>query len=399
MRAYPAKFLDATSKITLHRNSPIVIVQCMFGAILERSSVIIYKFGMPAVYFYHVILGSTFLNTAAEDAQGFERLANQALSPCQYFWEGKKAVPHFGEHGEWTYTLERRFDYDNCFFFKTAASMAMLPISITVGSALKGLAYLSSETRLRADKIRAAQYSRKVELNSDYYTSVGLQVNDWREAEMIDPPRWKANPNSKHQLEKDVQALAEITQILSDRGIIFWIDCGTCLGCYQYGGVIPHDWDIDIGILKADFENVKNALHDLDPEKYVVQDWSGRALPKSYLKVFVRETGGMIDLYNFVIDEEKKQIATILSNEFNIFLPNSWKVREKRYCTPMPFSNVFPLKKALFEGLEVPVPGKTEKYLQVFYGENLAPAKIYNEVSGIYENDQSHPYWQLPNAH
>lgn len=371
----------------------------MLDTILERGSVLIYKFGMPLVYFYHVILGCTFLNTAAEEAQGFERLANQALAPWQYFWEGKKAVPQASENGTWTYTLERRFNYENHFFFKTAASVALMPASITVGSALKAISYLSPEIRLRADKIRAAQCSRKVVLNDAYYESIGLEAGDWREAEMIEPPRFKTNPNSQHRLEGDVEALREITRILSDRDIAFWVDCGTCLGCYQYGGAIPHDWDIDIAILMADFENVKNALHDLDPEKYVVQDWSGRALPKSYLKVFVRETGGMIDLYNFVVDEENKQVATILSNEFNIFLPTSWKVRERRYSTPMPFANVFPLKKALFEGIEVPVPGKTEKYLQVFYGENLAPAKIYNEITGIYERDLSHPYWQLPNAH
>lgn len=371
----------------------------MLTAILERGSWFIYKVGMPLVFFYHVMVSSVFLNTAAEDATGLEHLANQVLAPWQYFCEGKVATPQRSDSNQIYYTLERRFDYNSHFFAKTAASCALMPLSLPLGSALKAVSYLSSETRMRADRICAAKHSRRVISNSSFYKAVGFEVGDWREADMIDPPKYRKSPNAKHRLEGDVEALEEITRILSERGIPFWIDCGTCLGCFQYGGAIPHDWDIDIGMLRVDFDNVKNALQDLDPEKFVVQDWSGRAHPKSYLKVFVKETGGMIDLYNFIIDEENGTIRTLLSNEHNIFLPHSWKVRELRYCTPMPLSNVFPLKKALFEGIEVPVPGNTVEYLQVFYGENLAPAKIYNEVTGIYERDESHPYWQLPNAH
>jgi hypothetical protein len=113
--------------------------------------------------------------------------------------------------------------------------------------------------------------------------------------------------------------------------------------------------------------------------------------------VYVHESGGLIDLYNFAIDEENKQVHTLLSNEHNIFMPTDWRERELRYTKPMPFTYVFPLKKAYFEGIEVPVPGQTEKYLQVFYGENLAPASLYNPTSGKYEKDLSHPYWQLSN--
>lgn len=372
----------------------------MLTSILERGSWIITKFGMPLVYFYHLIITSIFLNTAAEDATGLEKLGNYALAPMQYFFEGKKAIPMKDENGKISYELVRHYDYENRFFVKTAASCAALPLSIVIGSTLKSLSYLSSETRARAALLYSAAHSTGVHSNRDYYHSIGMQVEDYREAEMIAPPQWKKPQRAKNRIEEaDVAALKEIVRILSEHNIPFWLDCGSCLGTYQYAGSIPHDWDIDIAMLMADFDNVKNALQTLDPTKYVVQDWSGRVRPKSYLKVLVRESGGMIDLYNFVIDEEKQQIHTILSNEFNIFLPESWKRRELRYCTPMPFSYVFPLKKALFEGIEVPVPGQIEEYLTVFYGKNLAPAKIYNELTGKYEKDPTHPYWQLADAH
>ncbi len=371
----------------------------MLTSILERNSWIIYKFGMPLVYFYHLIISSVFLNTAADDAKGLERLANNALAPMQYFFEGKRAIPVIDENGTTRYLLERRFDYEHHFFIKAAVSTTTLPLSLVVGTALKSLAYLSSETKERAQRLYAAVHSREVRSNLDYYHSIGMQVEDYRNGESIDPPQWTSHPGIKLKLGGDLEGLKAIVEILSAHNIPFWVDCGTCLGCYQYGGAIPHDWDIDIAILQKDFHNIKNALQELDPEKYVVQDWSGRAHPESYLKVYVRESRGIIDLYNFVIDEENQQIHTLLSNEFNIFSPKSWVEREKHYTVPMDFETVFPLKKATFEGIEVPVPQNIKRYLQAFYGENLAPARLYDPKTGKYEKDLTHPYWQDPNAH
>ncbi len=350
---------------------------------------------MPLVYFYHLLIASVFLNTAAEDAQGLEKLANTALIPMQYFFEGKTAIPT----PDGTYTFERRFDYDHHFFAKTAASTVALPFSLVIGSTLKSLSYLSPSTKERAAHIYAAAHSTNVSSNLDYYQSIGMQVEDYRDAPLIDPPRWERQAGAENQLLGDVEALQEIVRILSKHNIPFWIDCGSCLGAYQYGGAIPGDWDIDVAVLVPDFENVKNALQELDPKKFIVQDWSGRANPKTYLKVYIHETGGMIDLYHFAVDAEKTEIHTLFSNEHNIFSPTDWKEREKRYTVPMAFSTVFPLKKALFEGIEVPVPAQTEHYLQAFYGENLAPARVYSEITGNYEKDLSHPYWKTPHAH
>ena len=371
----------------------------MLTSLLERGSWFIFKVGMPLVYIYHLMITSVFFNTAAEDAKGLEKWADTALIPVQYFFEGKIARLEYNEQGAPVYRLERRFNYDDHFFIKTACSGASLPFSVVIGGSLKILSYLSVESRERITPLVAARSSTKVTSNRAYYESLGMEINNFKSAEYIEKPKWQRHPDHKNPLSADVEALKEIVRILHKHDIPFWIDCGSCLGAYQYGGLIPKDWDIDIAILNPDFDNVRNALNELDPKKFVVQDWSGRALPKSLMKVYVHESGGLIDLYNFAIYKKEKMVGTILANEFNIFTPKSWNLREKRYTTPMPFSYVFPLKKALFEGIEIPVPGQTEKYLQVFYGSNLAPARVYSELTGNYENDPNHPYWQLPHAH
>ena len=132
----------------------------MLTACLERSSAFVMKVGMPLVYAYHIVLSSTFLTTSATDAKGLERLANSALISTHYLLEAKQAIPIYNEGGRVSYRLERKFDYDHHFFVKTAASVITLPLSLTLGSALKGLSYLSKETRIRADRITASSRSR-----------------------------------------------------------------------------------------------------------------------------------------------------------------------------------------------------------------------------------------------
>ncbi len=56
-------------------------------------------------------------------------------------------------------------------------------------------------------------------------------------------------------------------------------------------------------------------------------------------------------------------------------------------------------RKAMLDGVEVYVPQDTEKYLQRYYGDNLAPAKVFDAATGQYEKDLSHPYWQKSYVH
>src|SRR5579864_3603333 len=115
-------------------------------------------FGMPVVLAYHLICGNIFLNTAAEDAAGLEKVGNSLLSPVQYLLAGKKAILVDGK-----YRLEQHYDYNVNLAVRSIASVLSLPITLPVGSFMKGLGYLSEETRLRAAKITAAAESTEVE--------------------------------------------------------------------------------------------------------------------------------------------------------------------------------------------------------------------------------------------
>ena len=222
---------------------------------------------------------------------------------------------------------------------------------------------------------------------------MGIELLDFDKAEMIVSQGYQRRPGDELNLLAEKEALKEIVSLLNQHEIVYWLDCGTCLGAYRYGGNIPWDWDVDLAILQPDFSNVRQILQKLDPEKYMVQDWSSRDNTQCYLKVYVKGVNALIDIYHFAVDEQQQTIRSILANEYSIFLPDSWRIRERRFIIPSPFSTVFPLKKALFDGIEAYVPNQTQKYLEQRYGD-ISPAKIYSEETGQYEKDLNHPYWK-----
>ncbi len=366
---------------------------------IEQIKLFFILLGNPFICLYHLVIANPFLNIAAEDASGLEKAANCALVPIHYILDGKKAVPHIeiSAHGEQiVYHFEPQYDYSHHFFIRSTAAVAALPFSLAAGLPLKALAYLFPKARHHHERIAASLVSAPYISNLETYRLMGIEIGDFTTAEMIDKPKHKRRPEAENHLKEERKTFKAIVETLNKHEIPFWLDCGTCLGAYRYGACIPWDIDYDFGSLKPDFNNILAVLRcELDPDECTVFDFSGREKPGTYIRLLVKSTGTMIDIYSFDIDPEKKQFSEILSTEFNIFLSEKFKQCEKRFTKPMPFDYIFPLKKALFEGIEVPVPNKIVPYLQTFYGENLEPVKIYNEKTGEYEKDLSHPYWKL----
>ena len=366
-----------------------------FGLLLKKFFTLTVFAGLPLVNMYHAFTGSVFWNMEIEGASGLEYVANKVLAPSRYLFAGQLATID-GDR----VSIQQQYDYKESFGLKTAASMSALPISLTVGPLLKGVAFVERDVGRRHRKVaKWIKRNADVESHNAYYESIGLNTQSYWDSDWAECENHARRPGDENNMIADREALQEIAALLDREGILFWLDCGTCLGAYRYGGVIPWDFDVDIAILQRDFKNVQTILRRLDPNKYVIQDWSGRDFPDSYLKVYVKESRSLIDIYNFRIDEDSQTIHSVVSNMKSIFLPKSWKVRESRYSVATPFSDVFPLRKGDYDGLIVPVPNKTKKYLQGRYGEDIGPNRLYNEETGRYEKDMNHPYWQLEYVH
>ncbi|MDX8431415.1 MAG: LicD family protein [Candidatus Algichlamydia australiensis] len=353
------------------------------------------KIGLPVVAVYHVIISSVFLNVAAVDANWLERAGNELLAPSQYLFVGKVALPQT----DGTYLIEQRFSYDDQFMQKSVGAAIILPVSWVVGASLKSLAYLDPKARARHHEIVHAYHYAKTKHNLVHYRSLGMKVGKKPKKVQLTGPHFQRRPGDEKNLSVEKQALAQIASILTAEGIPFWIDRGTCLGAMRYQGVVPWDYDIDIGVIANDFQNVYCALKKLDPKKYQVQDWSSRRQDAPFLKVYVKESGALIDIFHYRINKADKTLQVIVANNDSLFLSDGWRAYEARYEKPIPFSTIFPLKVAEFDGLWLPVPHKTKEFLTTFYGDIDRPVRYYSEETDAYEKDLEHPYWQEVNVY
>lgn len=337
--------------------------------VMEKVLTRLTEIFLPLISSYHLLSENPYFNETPQNASGIEKVASVSLIPFHYVFGGKVV----------TSENERvlRFDYDSHLLSKSTVALLTLPLSAAVGLPLRAAAYFKKKPEpsytFNHRKFEPALLAVMGELASSTF------------------PR---RPGDENYLQIEKNALAEIARLFKKHEIPFWVDCGTCLGAYRHRGVIPWDEDIDVAILQKDHDRVRAALSELDPAKYHLQDWSNRSLPKTFLRLYVKESRSLIDIYHFHLDEKTETLHYILSNEDSAFVPESWKVRERNFKVPTPLNLVFPLKKSSLDGVEIFVPNKTKEYLQLRYGQDLSPAKLYNPETGQYEKNLDHPYWK-----
>ncbi|MDI9470544.1 MAG: LicD family protein [Bacillota bacterium] len=88
------------------------------------------------------------------------------------------------------------------------------------------------------------------------------------------------------------EMLAVLDRTAREADIQYCLIFGTLLGARRHGGFIPWDDDIDVGVLRRDYERLLAALRrDLDPELYLVEDaGEDLSVPRPYAKIRCRHT-------------------------------------------------------------------------------------------------------------
>lgn len=74
----------------------------------------------------------------------------------------------------------------------------------------------------------------------------------------------------------------EIRRVCEENGIDYYLTAGTCLGAVRHKGFIPWDDDLDIGMLRAEYEKFCRIAPEKLSPKYCFQNWhtdAGFALP------------------------------------------------------------------------------------------------------------------------
>lgn len=101
---------------------------------------------------------------------------------------------------------------------------------------------------------------------------------------------YRENELRKLQLT-ELEILEAIDEVCIKNGIDYWIDSGTVLGAVRHGGFIPWDDDIDIGMLRDDYEKFLSVAPAALGGRYVVSSpHSNQHQAAMFAKVMIKGT-------------------------------------------------------------------------------------------------------------
>lgn len=213
--------------------------------------------------------------------------------------------------------------------------------------------------------------------------------------------------------------MVEIDRICKENNIKYWLDSGTLLGCIRHDGFIPWDDDLDISMLREDYNKfIEIAKREL-PEKLFLQTFeSDNKTQNPWAKVRDRNsilvsniyekghTGVFIDIFPmdfYEIGGQKKNYKKFINNLLisywlktapftRPFFKNIGKNMYKLFCKII-FTILFFVKHStlikLSSKLEKSINSKSEKKDYIDYGvevpfnaklkyENIFPLKEKN---------------------
>lgn len=219
----------------------------------------------------------------------------------------------------------------------------------------------------------------------------------------------------KIQLAK-ANVLFAFDQFCKEKGLKYWLHAGTHLGAVRHGGFIPWDDDIDIAMLREDFDRFIKIVSSMPQNGKIQYYWCAGFIKIKYIETdFILEA---IDIFPF--HQYYKRTSTpdgdrlrqcidkyISPNLISIFMEPLLKMpycgtsaevatmREKIMegknqakdgdifsvnCNKHIFRYewIFPLATMLFEGRELSVSNNADKVIESQYGDFMAyPPDMY----------------------
>ena len=217
----------------------------------------------------------------------------------------------------------------------------------------------------------------------------------------------------------DLELLMFLDKICNKYEIEYWLDYGSLLGAVRHGGFIPWDDDVDLGVMRKDFDKLLKVLrkefdnHGLDNVTVKVYHENVKNIFLAFIQISYRLPGngstmGYIDIFPFdyrdsneglSIDEYIDEV-----NNFYIKLANSEDINgvvseymsnlnlsydDADYIVPACVSRrefniidknvIFPLGKIKYKGKYFNCPNDWDTYLEGLYHD-------YKKVPKMIEN-------------
>ena len=225
-----------------------------------------------------------------------------------------------------------------------------------------------------------------------------------------------------------LEILVEVDKICKKHNISYWLDYGTLLGAVRHGGFIPWDDDLDISMMKEDYDRFLSIAPKELPKQFIVQNTrTEKNFPYTITRIVdlnseVTRSGKMdyshgrrkhkgiwIDIFQLVKGDVRfsrwleplygrcfRRVHCFESFNFSVLIaymlfPIVWIAK---YCVDVlnnlfnndlrmnemavddfrqqkHYSDYVPTKEIQFEGLRFSAPNRIEKVLTDYYGDYL----------------------------
>ena len=228
-------------------------------------------------------------------------------------------------------------------------------------------------------------------------------------------------PPAKGQIREiqlaNLALLKEFDYVCKQNNLKYWLDFGSLLGAIRHKGFIPWDDDIDVSMMREDYEKIIESFVKTSRNKdiYAEQIYLGksqtiikvkhRKCPHLFLDIFPHDyTNSRLNKSERIKKTKAlSYVRKLINNNKNLktsndvidyvkainkeIIPDKFVERsdiqcglEYSYTEPLwihSYETIFPTKEVEFEGFKVMVVNKPEEYLTDIFGDYMAyPKKI-----------------------